>query len=156
MAGVALTLWLLTIGGGVMLLFIWLARGGAQHPADVSPDSPGGSSATTTTVPRSRIAISTIVLHASLAVVGAMVWLIYNADAGDDNARPAAFLALVMLVLAIGYGVAMFSRWLADRREGDRADPADLPPEQHFPALLVLLHGAMALATLVAVVIAID
>ncbi len=94
--------------------------------------------------------------HASLAVVGAITWAAYSANADDENYRPAAWLALVLLSVTVGYGLSMFTRWLADRRNGEAEEDVGVrPPEQHFPTVLVLGHGVMAIATLAVVIIAI-
>ena len=67
------------------------------------------------------------------------------------QARPArrtwdVVLSIALLVVAMGIGVAIVRQW-KDGRERSGADAA-------VPGVAVLAHGALALATLVVVVIA--
>ena len=149
MAGTALVMWIVTIGGGALLVAPWLARGGATRPADA--DLQGGTPAKSTVMTqrtRSRIGLSMIVPHASLAIVGAIVWALFSLNEDDIGYGPARWLASALLLATIAYGMVMFSRWLADRREG-----TDERPEQHFPVALVAFHGLGALATLLLVLL---
>ncbi len=87
--------------------------------------------------------------HASLAIVGAIVWALFSLNEDDIGFGPARWLASALLLATIAYGMVMFSRWLADRREGE-----DERPEQHFPVALVAFHGLGAVATLLLVLLA--
>lgn len=153
----ALLLWVVTIGGGSLLAALWLRHGGAKQAPDAQrPPSTGPGAATTTMArPQSKIALSLIVPHASLGIVGAITWMLYRANPDDTSYEPIRWLALALLLGTISLGFVMFGRWLADRREAGRgAEAGDGPPERHLPLLVVVLHGLGAAATLVFVVLA--
>lgn len=155
MEGTALVMWIVTIGGGALLAGLWVLHGGAKRPADADP-APGSGrqqTLTATRTARSRIGISMITNHAGLAVLGAVTWILYTLNSDDEAYRPLRWLALALLVVTIGLGLSMFNRWLADRRRAEDGAEAQ-PPEQHLPAVVVLLHGIAAAATLVLVLLA--
>ncbi len=154
MSGTALLMWIVTMAGGAVLLVLWLVHGGAKRPADTDPTATGGVQQTATmTRTRSRIPLSVIVPHASLAVVGAISWALYSANKGDTAYSPARWFSVAVLLATIALGLAMFRPWLADRRSGD--SEAREHPEQRLPAVVVLLHGLAAAATLVLVLLAV-
>ena len=129
----ALILWLLTAGGGFVLLGTWIARGGLRNPGV------------------SRLPAPVILGHFMLAAIGLILWIIYVA--GDS--KPVAWTAFGFLVPVALLGFAMFARWIPVYR--DRAtgtDPAAIPAERSFPLPIVLGHGALAATTLVLVLIA--
>ena len=150
-----LILWILTAGGGFVLLWTWLAKGGARS------DGPG-----------SRFPVPLIFGHFALAAIGLVLWIVYVATDTTGIGWTAFVLLLVVSVL----GFTMFARWvptlLASRRAGE-ADPSvygasapgTVTPEQtaataartaesHFPVPIVLGHGVLAATTLVLVLIA--
>ncbi len=150
MAGTALLAWIFTIAGGALLAVVWVVRGGAKRPADADVQGRSPAQATVTAQrDRSRIGLSMIVTHATLALVGAVIWAMFSMNEDDMFYSSAKWLAVALLLAAIGVGTTMFTRWLADRRHGD-----DQRPEQGFPSLLVAVHGLGALATLVLVLAA--
>ena len=83
MDGLALVMWIVTIGGGATLAAVWTLYGGAKHSADVDTPMTGSGQVTTNSRSRSRIALSVLVSHATLGIVGAVVWQLYRANKGD-------------------------------------------------------------------------
>lgn len=150
----ALILWILTAGGGFVLLGTWLAKGGARA------DGPG-----------TRFPAPVIFGHFLLAAVGLVLWIVYVAS----DSSGVGWVAFVLLALVALLGFTMFARWvptfLATRRTGE-ADPsvyaasasgsvttqatatAARTAESHFPVPIVVGHGALAATTLVLVIIA--
>lgn len=124
---IALVLWVLTAGGGFVLLGTWLVK---RRDADAA----------------SRIGPGPILAHFLLAAGGLVVWLVYTLIA-DEIAL--AWAALIVLVVVAAIGFLMFARWLSDRREPDQA--ARERPEQQFPLPVVVAHGLFGAATLVLV-----
>jgi hypothetical protein len=132
----ALITWMLTAGGGFVLLSIWLARGGmrAQHETG------------------NRIRTPLIMSHFLLAAAGLVLWIIYLID--DKEAL--AWLAFAALVVVAVLGFTMFAIWLRRRQgrtvTGETTTP-DMPAEQHFPVAVVALHGVLAATTLALVLL---
>ena len=132
----ALIAWVLTAGGGFVLLSIWLARGGMRQQGE------GGS----------RIKPPLIMSHFLLAAGGLVLWIIYLID--DKSAL--AWIAFVALLVVALLGFTMFAIWL--RRRQARGAVAEAvtpgtPAEQHFPVSIVGLHGVLAATTLVLVLL---
>jgi manganese efflux pump family protein len=132
----ALIAWIVTAGGGFVLLSIWLARGGMRQQGE------GGS----------RIRPPLILTHFLLAASGLVVWIIYVVKDTDVLAWIAFALLLVVALL----GFTMFAIWL--RRRQARTETAatvtpETPAEQHFPVSIVALHGVLAATTLVLVLL---
>src|ERR687885_1057439 len=130
----ALITWVLTAGGGFVLLSIWLARGGMRQESEA----------------RNRIRPPLIMSHFLLAASGLVLWIIYLASDKDALAW-IAFAALLVVALL---GFTMFGIWLRQRR--GRAGAVETvaegrPAEQHFPVSIVGLHGLLAATTLVLV-----
>jgi hypothetical protein len=128
----ALITWVLTAGGGFVLLSIWLARGGMKSQA-------AGS----------RIRPPLIMSHFLLAATGLVLWIIYVVN--DSSAL--AWIAFVLLLVVAGLGFTMFAIWLRRRQAGAGAT-VEAPAEQHFPVAIVGLHGLLAATTLVLVLLA--
>ncbi|HTT51406.1 MAG TPA: hypothetical protein VMH35_08405 [Streptosporangiaceae bacterium] len=152
----ALLTWLMTAAGGLFLLTIWL----------IEYDREFQSSAAT------RLPVPVISTHALLAVTGLGFWAIYLLTGADKLSWIAAAILGVVAVL----GLSMAVRWIgvyrvygshSRRHRVPVAAPAGLgggfgagyagqataaiPPERHFPVLVVILHGVFALATIVLV-----
>jgi uncharacterized membrane protein SirB2 len=128
----ALVTWLLTAGGGFVLLSIWLARGGMQQQREG----------------RDRIRPPLIMSHFLLAAGGLVLWIVYVF--ADSTALAWIAFAALCVVAALGFG--MFAIWLRRRRA--EAATASTPAEQHFPVPIVGLHGLLAATTLVLVFLA--
>ena len=131
----ALISWVLTAGGGFILLAIWLRNGGMSQraPGEIKP--------------------YLILSHFGLAAIGLVLWIIYVAT--DSDAL--AWIAFVMLLVVALLGFTMFAIWF-QRRQGTTAAgeaPAmGTPAEQRFPVAIVGLHGLLAVVTVVLVFIA--
>jgi hypothetical protein len=129
----ALITWVLTAGGGFILLAIWLARGGMQQGRE----------------PGTRIRPVLILSHFLLAATGLLIWIIYVVT--DSDAL--AWIALVLLAIVAILGWTMFAIWYQRRQRGRVAEAVDpgTPAEQHFPVPVVALHGVLAVTTVVLV-----
>jgi hypothetical protein len=120
----ALVTWILTAGGGFVMLGIWVNKGG--HRA--------GSG--------SRLAPGLVFGHFALAATGLVLWIIYLVA----NESVLAWISFVLLLVVALIGFTMFARWLPVRR-GDNA-------ESRFPLVTVGGHGVLAATTLVLVLLA--
>lgn len=133
----ALITWLVTAGGGFLMLGTWIARGGHRQAG-------------------SRLPAPVVFGHFLLAAAGLVVWIIYLVV--DKSAL--AWTAFVLLVPVALLGFTMFARWLPVYRArtavraatgpgGVEAEPA----ERHFPVPVVAGHGLFAVATVVLVLL---
>jgi hypothetical protein len=130
----ALIAWVLTAGGGFVLLTIWLARGGMRQGRE------GGS----------RIRPPLLLSHFLLAATGLVIWIVYLA-ADKDALKWIAFVILAVVALL---GWTMFAIWWRRRQARGAVREAvspDTPAEQHFPVPIVALHGVLAVTTVVLV-----
>jgi hypothetical protein len=131
MAVGALVTWVLTAGGGFLLLSTWLGRDGMRQRS------------------RWRIRPPLILGHLVLAATGLVLWIVYVAT--DDDVFAWTAVALLAIVAVLGF--AMFAVWTRQRQspEARAAQPGPgeppEPAEQHFPLPIVALHGALALLT---------
>jgi manganese efflux pump family protein len=130
----ALIAWVLTAGGGFVLLALWLRHGG------MSQRSPG------------EIRPFLILGHFALAATGLVLWIAYVAT--DSSAL--AWIAFAILVAVALLGWTMFAIWYQRRNPpaGSEPAPAGTPAEQRFPVPIVALHGLLAVTTVVLVFIA--
>src|SRR5213592_1314212 len=85
----ALIAWVLTAGGGFVLLGIWLARGGMQQQQEAG----------------NRIRPPLILSHFLLAATGLVIWIIYLI--ADKDALAWVAFAILAVVAALGW--TMFS-----------------------------------------------
>jgi hypothetical protein len=130
----ALIAWVLTAGGGFVLLTIWLARGGMQQ----SREGAG------------RIKPPLILSHFLLAATGLVLWIVYVV--ADEDAL--AWIAFVILAVVALLGWTMFAIWWRRRQARGAVTEAvspDTPAEQRFPVPIVALHGVLAVTTVVLV-----
>jgi hypothetical protein len=131
----ALISWVLTAGGGFVLLSIWLRRGGMRQQE-------AGS----------RIRPPLILSHFLLAATGLVIWVIYLA--ADKDAL--AWIAFVILAVVALLGWTMFAIWARRRQTrpaGYEPTAPGTPAEQHFPVSIVALHGILAVTTVVLVLL---
>jgi len=133
----ALISWIVTAGGGFVLLAIWLSRGGMRQREGA------------------QIRPALILSHFALAATGLVLWIVYVFN--DSDAL--AWTAFVILVAVAALGFTMFAIWWRRRQAG--AGPVAVPEEgstgqpaeQHFPVPIVALHGLLAVTTLVLVLL---
>ena len=136
----ALVTWLVTAVGGFVLLGLWIARGALRPPAGEG----------------TRLPPAAVFGHLLLAAAGLVVWIVFVASSSGSGL---AWAALVILVPVALLGFAMLLRWLAGRRRPvpasvGAAAAASAPAEQSFPVALVVLHGVLAVTTVVLVLVA--
>jgi manganese efflux pump family protein len=132
----ALISWIVTAGGGFVLLGLWLKRGGMRQRE-----------------PGRQIRPPLILSHFLLAATGLVIWIAYLATDSDTL----AWIALATLVVVALLGWTMFAIWWQRRQARAAAAPDStpgLPAEQHFPVLIVTLHGLLAVTTVVLVFLA--
>ena len=86
--------------------------------------------------------------HFLLAAVGLVLWIGFLIS--DDSAGLAWAAFIVLLPVAL-LGFVMLLRWLAGRRAGAAASG---DAEQRLPVPVVLVHGLLAVTTLVLVLLA--
>jgi manganese efflux pump family protein len=130
----ALISWIITAGGGFVLLAIWLSRGGMRQREG------------------RQIRPVLILTHFGLAALGLVLWIVYVVNDSDTLAWIAFGLLLVVALL----GWTMFAIWWQRRQAGATTAPqaeAGTPAEQHFPVPIVALHGLLAVTTLVLVLL---
>src|SRR5438067_2447299 len=130
----ALIAWVITAGGGFVLLSIWLMRGGMRQQQE------GGN----------RIRPPLILSHFLLAATGLVIWIVYVI--ADKDAL--AWIALAILAVVALLGFTMFAIWWRRRQARGAVQEAvspDTPAEQHFPVATVGLHGLLAVTTVVLV-----
>jgi hypothetical protein len=136
MEWVALITWVLTAGGGFVMLGLWLKHGGMRQSAS------------------DRIRSARILSHFALAATGLVLWIVYVAT----DSEGLAWVAFALLAVVALLGFSMLAVWLRRRsREpalagaGGGAVRQAEPAEQHFPTAVVGLHGVLAATTLVLV-----
>jgi hypothetical protein len=131
----ALIAWIVTAGGGFVLLSIWLMRGGMRQQQEAG----------------NRIRPPLIFGHFLLAAAGLVVWIIYVVD----SKKALAWIAFAALAVVAGLGFTMFAIWLRRRqaRVGSDIATPGVPAEQHFPVPVVGLHGLLAVTTVVLVLL---
>ena len=132
MAWAALVSWIVTAGGGFVLLTVWLRNGG------MSQREPG------------QIRPFLILGHFALAALGLVLWIVYVANDSDTL----AWIAFGILVVVALLGFTMFAIWWQRRQAGAAVQAAGAPgqpAEQHFPVGIVGLHGLLAVTTVVLV-----
>jgi hypothetical protein len=151
MSLLTLFIWIGTAGGGLFLLSIWLI----EYDENLQPTA------------RSRLSVPLIAAHVLPAAAGIIIWGAYLVVDEDWL----AWLAVAALAMAVTFGLVMATRWIgvyrAKRarmrfvmaRHGAPDDFAALlaaeegPAERHFPLLLVLGHGALAITTVTLVLL---
>ena len=94
----ALIAWVVTAGGGFVLLATWLSRGGMRHGRE----------------PETRIRPPLILGHFLLAATGLVIWIVYVAT----DSRALAWVALALLAVVALLGFAMFGIWYQRRQRG--------------------------------------
>ncbi|GAA5166310.1 MULTISPECIES: hypothetical protein [Amycolatopsis] len=129
----ALIAWLVTAGGGFVMLGTWIAKGGTREPGS------------------SRFSPGLVFGHFALAAVGLVLWIVYLVAGG----AVLAWIAFALLVPVALLGFTMLARWIPGRRARTASAPdGKTAPEQHFPVVVVGAHGLVAVATVVLVLLA--
>jgi hypothetical protein len=126
---VALVIWCGTACLGLYLLGVWLSRGGLRQQA-------------------TRITVfpaALIFAHPVLATTGLSLWIAYVLC----GRLVYAWSGFGVLSASAMLGFVMLTRWLVGRG-GRHARGA----EQHFPAKVVAMHGAVGLTTFTLVLMA--
>jgi hypothetical protein len=154
----ALILWLSTAGGGLYLLAVWLIEYDHEFQAAA----------------KTRLPIPVISGHVLLALAGLILWAAYLLS----DSPVLAWAALSDLGAVVALGLTMAWRWLRVYRAPQappEARPASVgtiaaagigimprpgaagagarPPERNFPVTVVILHGVLALATVLLVAV---
>ena len=132
----ALFAWILTVFGGLVLLMIWIIEYDSEFQ---------GSAAT-------RLPIPVISTHALLGMGGLAVWFSYILIDQDRL----AWASVAVVGTAAVLGLAMAARWVRVYRSFARPGPGlaskrAIPPERNFPLPVVILHGLLAVTTVVLV-----
>lgn len=136
----ALAAWLLTALGGSYMLGIWIAKGGPQSPRT------------------SHFPPVLIFGHFALAAIGLALWVAYLVL--DRTAL--AWVAFAVLIAVGIMGLLMLMRWIPTYRGhsttvrgASSARPSGRErPEKHFPVAVVGMHGLLAIATQLLVLLA--
>jgi hypothetical protein len=135
--------WVATAGVGASLLSIWFGRGARRQRIRG----------------RRRLRLQLVLAHALLALAGLGLWVTYLVT-GRALFRwaTAGTLGAVITIGAISFYIWQSRRLGVLRATTEtwdlpalRATQGEIPPEQHFPAAVVILHGIFALATAVCV-----
>jgi hypothetical protein len=126
MSWAALVTWIVTAGGGFVLLGIWLKHGGMQQRD------------------RGRLRPALVLTHFLLAATGLVLWIVYVAS----DSSTVAWIAFALLLVVAVIGFTMFGIWASRSRKLETA------AEHHFPVSVVGLHGLVAATTLVLVLLA--
>jgi hypothetical protein len=136
MSVAALFTWMITILVGLILLVIWIIE-----------YDPEFQSATAT-----RLPVPVISVHALLGLGGLMLWIGYLVE---DQQR-LAWATVAALGTVASLGLIMAARWIRVYRTVVDPGPSltrqmPVPPERNFPLPVVVVHGILAVTTLVLV-----
>jgi hypothetical protein len=116
MRSVTLISWLITASLGAFMLRTWLARGGLDRERAKEGGLPP----------------QLIFGHASAAIVGLAVWAGFVAS----GVRPLAWMAVALLMVAVGLGLCTVTLWTPypARKPGERRDTDSVRPAGADPA----------------------
>ena len=136
MSVIALFTWMVTILAGLILLVIWIIEYDREFQ----------------TAAATRLPVPVISAHALLGLGGLMLWIGYLLL---DQAR-LAWAAVGTLGTVAVLGLVMAARWIGVYRAVSNPGPsltrsAIVPPERNFPLPVVVMHGLLAVTTLVLV-----
>lgn len=133
----ALITWIITAGGGFVLLATWIRGGGHRQPGS------------------SHFPPALIFGHFALAAIGLVIWIIFVANGSDAL----AWIAFILLVPVALLGFTMLARWLPTHRQrgtltsAAQTATATVPAESKFPVAVVGAHGLFAVVTVVLVLL---
>ena len=136
MSVAALFTWMVTVLVGLVLLIIWIIEYDTEFQ----------------TATATRLPVPVISAHALLGLGGLMLWIGYLLE--DQTQLAWATVAALGTVASLG--LIMAARWIRVYREFDNPGPAltrsiAVPPERNFPLPVVVIHGILAVTTLVLV-----
>jgi hypothetical protein len=144
MAIAAFISWLVTAVCGLGLISIWLIEYDGTGPA-------------------TRLPKTAMIGHILLAVTGLTVWTMFL----FDRTSRLAWTTVAILVVVALLGLTMLLRWIGVFRTNRAPSPVLIPaggvhapsvqppapPERHLPIGLIILHGVVAVVTLVLVLL---
>jgi hypothetical protein len=108
MRGAALVSWLVTASLGAFMLRTWVARGGLRSERAKAGGLPP----------------QLIFGHAAAALAGLLAWVAFTAS----GARPLAWVAVALMMVAVGLGLCTVTLWTPypARKPGERREPPAL------------------------------
>jgi cell division protein FtsW (lipid II flippase) len=143
MAIAAFISWLITAVCGLGLVSIWLIEYDGSGPA-------------------TRLPKTALVGHILFALTGMTVWTVFL----FTRSGKLAWTTVAILLVVAALGITMLLRWIgvwrANRAPSPTLVPAGFqadslqppaPPERHFPVGLVVVHGVVAVVTLLLVLL---
>jgi manganese efflux pump family protein len=136
MSVAALFTWITTVLAGLILLIIWI----------IEYDPEFQSAAAT------RLPVPVISTHALLGLGGLMLWIGYLLE----DQEQLAWATVAALATVASLGLIMAARWVGVYRAVVDPGPSltrqmPVPPERNFPLPVVVIHGILAVTTLVLV-----
>jgi hypothetical protein len=136
MSVVALFTWMATVSAGLVLFIIWVIEYDAEFQSAAA----------------TRLPVPVISLHAFLGLSGLMLWVSYLLL----RQQRLAWATVCILGAVAVLGLVMAARWRGVYRHVASPGPsltrqAIVPPERNFPLSVVILHGVLAVTTLVLV-----
>ena len=136
MSAAASFTWIATVVAGLVLLVIWLMEYDREFQ----------------TAAATRLPVPVISAHAVLGVGGLMIWVLYLV--ADEKRLAVATVADLGVVAVLGLVMAV--RWIGVYRAYEApgspsAAVVTVPPERHFPRPVVIIHGVLAVITVVLV-----
>jgi hypothetical protein len=136
MSVAALFTWMVTILAGLILVVIWIIEYDPEFQ----------------TAAATRLPVPVISAHALLGLGGLMLWIGYLLE--DQQQLAWATVAALGAVAILG--LIMAARWIGVYRTVVDPGPSltrstTVPPERNFPLPVVVVHGILAVTTLVLV-----
>jgi hypothetical protein len=136
MSVAALFTWVVTILAGLILVVIWIIEYDPEFQ----------------TTAATRLPLPVISAHALLGLGGLMLWIGYLLE----NQQQLAWAAVAALGTVAVLGLIMAVRWISVYRAVVDPGPSltrstTVPPERNFPVPVVVVHGILAVTTLVLV-----
>jgi hypothetical protein len=136
MSVAALFTWMVTILAGLILVCIWIIEYDPEFQ----------------TAAATRLPVPVISAHALLGLGGLMLWIGYLLQ--DQQQLAWATVAALGAVAVLG--LIMAARWIGVYRTVVDPGPSltrstTVPPERNFPLPVVVVHGILAVTTLVLV-----
>jgi len=134
----ALFTWMMTVLAGAILLVIWIIEYDPEFQSAVA----------------TRLPVPVISTHALVGLGSLELWVAYLL-LGQPRL---AWATVAALGVAAVLGLTMAARWIRVYRAYANPGPAltremIAPPERSFPVLVVIIHGLLAVTTLVLVLL---